>query len=151
MYKFILNSEHKGELLVSTPPQGTEEMSVSISRSKTYEGSLMSFVCGLKFVKEAKKYIDSIRFEYGIDSVIDITILIYNPKIFKYELYFKGIFNLETFNCRKDYSECDIVSGLLELTLKNRDEVSVIYDSMETVDGGVIKPYFNEYETIYLD
>ena len=151
MYKFILNSEHKGELLVSTPPQGTEEMSVSISRSKTYEGSLMSFVCGLKFVKEAKKYIDSIRFEYGIDSVIDITILIYNPKIFKYELYFKGIFNLETFNCRKDYSECDIVSGLLELTLKNRDDVSVIYDSMETVDGGVIKPYFNEYETIYLD
>ena len=151
MYKFILNSEHKGELLVSTPPQGTEEMSVSISRSKTYEGSLMSFVCGLKFVKEAKRYIDSIRFEYGIDSVIDITILIYNPKIFKYELYFKGIFNLETFNCRKDYSECDIVSGLLELTLKNRDDVSVIYDSMETVDGGVIKPYFNEYETIYLD
>ena len=151
MYKFILNSEHKGELLVSTPPQGTEEMSVSISRSKTYEGSLMSFVCGLKFVKEAKRYIDSIRFEYGIDSVIDITILIYNPKIFKYELYFKGIFNLETFNCRKDYSECDIVSGLLELTLKNRDDVSVIYDSMETVDGGIIKPYFNEYETIYLD
>jgi len=151
MYKFILNSEHKGELLVSTPPQGTEEMSVSISRSKTYEGSLMSFVCGLKFVKEAKRYIDSIRFEYGIDSVISITILIYNPKIFKYELYFKGIFNLETFNCRKDYSECDIVSGLLELTLKNRDDVSVIYDSMETVDGGVIKPYFNEYETIYLD
>ena len=151
MYKFILNSEHKGELLVSTPPQGTEEMSVSISRSKTYEGSLMSFVCGLKFVKEAKRYIDSIRFEYGIDSVIDITILIYNPKIFKYELYFKGIFNLETFNCRKDYSECDIVSGLLELTLKNRDDVSVIYDSIETVDGGVIKPYFNEYETIYLD
>lgn len=151
MYKFILNNENKGELLVKTPPIGTEEMSVSISRSKTYEACLMSFVCGLKFVKEAKTYIDDIRFNYGVDSVIDISILIYNPKTFKYEQYFKGIFNLETFNCQKDFTECDIVSGLLELTLKNRDDIVVIYDSLETVDGGTITPYFNEYELIHLD
>ena len=151
MYRFTLYHPSKGEYLLKNSPIGWEAMPITFTRSETYKSVIMSFLSGLQFVKDGKKYIDELFYTFGSDTEISIKIDIFDARGMAYYPYYKGILNLETIKINQHHTECDIVNGLLELVLKNKEEINIDYESTTDIYGNVFNITRPTFKTIHVD
>ena len=74
-FRFVLNNDVYGSMVLQEEPKGWREIEVMLKRSLEYHGIFYEAMAQLEFkCKSGKEYIDTIIEEIGIDAVIDITI-----------------------------------------------------------------------------
>lgn len=136
-FKFILNSTDYGKLKQHYAPEGWADSELTFRRDDTYKSVIETYSSNeLKFVKDAKNYIQTAYEARGIDYEINITIKIKNNATFKYQTYFTGRLDLSTYKIDATGVTCEVINTGFQQTVLNRDSVEVDLLNTKFIGGG---------------
>lgn len=169
IFRFVLNSEQSGTLILPHDPKGWDETEISITRGLQYHGFFydrnfpLEFACG-----SGKEYIDSAYEAYGVDVVINITISIscsggsgnvdspdytidysddYGSMIAgsaaQFETIFEGVLDMKSYYKTQEKTSVGLINSDFFTKVRNRLETSVELTKNESLDGDALDPMDN--------
>lgn len=138
--RYTLFHKESGSLTLKNDPQGWNEDQKEITRNKDYHGIFASFSNNLRFVGDAKDFIQSVYDVYGINAEIRLTKEILHPKTDLWVDDYSGYLDLSTREVQDNKLSCKFNSGGLEQILKARETDQLELDRETTMDGVPIEP-----------
>jgi len=138
--RYTLFHKESGSLILKNDPQGWNEDQKEITRNKDYHGIFASFSNNLRFVGDAKDFIESVYDVYGINADIRLKKEILHPKTDLWVDDYSGYLDLSTREVQDNKLSCKFNSGGLEQILKARESEQLELDRETTLDGVVIEP-----------
>lgn len=138
--RYTLFHKESGSLILKNDPQGWNEDQKEIARNKDYHGIFASFSNNLRFVGDAKDFIESVYDVYGINADIRLKKEILHPKTDLWVDDYSGYLDLSTREVQDNKLSCKFNSGGLEQILKARESEQLELDRETTLEGVVIEP-----------
>lgn len=167
IFRFTLNSETYGALVLERDPAGWKDIEIAFKRSLEYHGVFYEAMAQLEFTcKAGKEYIDRAIEEEGVDSVIEIKIQIacnsvtgsteapdysidysddYGSLISGsgapiFETLFEGVLNLSNYKQTNNITTVDLVQSDFVQKVLNRFDTTVEITKNESLDGIALTP-----------
>lgn len=150
MFRYTLNSDLLGELVLNDAPIGWESKKLILYRTE-YEGIFLQTTAELTFIRESYEYLKQLDNEYGYSAECSILIERFNGQTRGWGTELSGIIDFsEKTESTKDGKSISfkIISDDFSDKILSRAEVEIPYDRMTTIDDEVITPFTNEYQTI---
>ena len=153
MIRAILNKDQSNEIKVTDRYFSWDSRQNVLSRSQTYHGIIISESLDVSFIGDAYDYLLDLDDTYDVAATCTIDIQVQDNKSnwlddFTGYIDFTtkkedttGATKKITYNC---YST-DFANKLLE-----RENISIPYDRLETLDEETITPFTNEYGTVQI-
>jgi len=135
--QYILSNKDMGDI-VTIEPIGWTADDKEYSRHEKYHGIFPKFSNALKFVGEAKDYIQLIKDIYGIMAEIKLTRNEKHPQTDVWTLSYSGYLDLSTWGKADGQVSVKFNSGGLEQELKARDSESVEVYRTTTINDTII-------------
>jgi hypothetical protein len=138
--RYTLFHKESGSLILKNDPKGWNEDQKEIARNKDYHGIFASFSNNLRFVGDAKDFIQSVYDVYGINADIRLKKEILHPKTDLWVDDYSGYLDLSTREVQDNKLACKFNSGGLEQILKARESEQLELDRETSIDGITIEP-----------
>ncbi len=170
IFKFVLNNEIYGSLILENDPEGWRNIECILKRSLEYHGIFYEVVAQLDFrCGSGKEYIDRIILEQGIDAVIGIVIYMscsqssgvisapdysidysddYGSNITGegvpiFETLFEGVLNLSNYTQTSESTTVDLIQSDFIQKIINRFEAKVNLDKLKTLENNTVDALTN--------
>lgn len=138
--RYTLFHKESGSLILKNDPQGWDEDQKEITRNEDYHGIFTSFSNNLKFVGDAKEFIDLVDDVYGINAEVRLKKEVLHPKTDLWVEDYSGYLDLSTIETEGNKLACKFNSGGLEQILKARESDQLELERETTIDGKAIEP-----------
>jgi hypothetical protein len=166
-FRFILNSEPYGVLVLKREPDGWKDVEFLFKRSLEYHGIFNEAMAQLAFTcSSGKEYIDKAIREYGVDAQVFLTIQIScttasesqnapdysvdysddygstlnDSSLPLFETLYEGVLNLENYSQTRNSTVTDIIQSDFIQKIINRLETTVEITRNEDLDGNELSP-----------
>jgi len=135
-FRYTLLTKDDPSLTMYHAPEGWETGELTFIRDPLYKGVIESYSTdSLKFVKEAKNFIQTAYERGGIDYEITIYIDILNNS-FSYQRYFTGKLDLSTYEINSINVSCEVIPSGFQNVVLNRDDIKVDLFNTKFIGGG---------------
>lgn len=144
-YQYTL-TRGANSIVAARNPAGWDAAGITFTRNDVYNSVLRSGIPELKFVKDLKVWLDQQIKTYGIQSSVDIEILInqVNPITLAYDIvFFEGILDLKTYKKERFFTTCDCIDNSKLAKFIARDDLEVEYNRTETINGVTVDAISN--------
>lgn len=135
--RYFLSSKSIGTIQIPEPI-GWDEDEKEFGRNEDKSGVFRNLSNSLKFIKEAKDFIEIVRLTDGINAEIRLTKESKNDQTDVWETAYTGYLDLSTRGVENNQLSLRFNSGGLDSILKAREGEDVEIDRKDTIDGKVI-------------
>jgi hypothetical protein len=166
-FRFVLNSEPYGALVLQREPDGWKDIELVLKRSLEYHGIFNEAMAQLTFTcSSGKEYIDTAIEELGVDAEISILIqlscstgsgnieapdysidysddygsMAAGSGVPIFETLYEGVLNLESYSQTRNFTITDIIQSDFVQKIINRLETTVEITRNEDLDGNELDP-----------
>lgn len=133
--KYVLSCPLMQSDLEPVDPIGWKSDEKEFSRNEEYHGIFTKFSNSLKFIEDARDYINYVRELYGINAEIKLSRYEKHPHTDKWTRGYWGYLDLSTWADQNNEVSIKFNSGGLEQTIKARENELVEIDRIVTMDG----------------
>lgn len=150
MLRFQLVSDSLGtEESEGEDPIGINELSKSIKRSELYEGVVFEILLNVPFIKRKREFI-KLAYETtgGIDAIVGVNIYELNRNTRKWELWFTGQMNFNSYELTEDQVTVNIDKTGMQRDVLNLKDVDVDLETTESING-VALPAQSTLDVVY--
>lgn len=132
--RFILQNDNLGSLIVEEPI-GWNSDDKELARHKDYHGIFPKFSNNLKFIGEAKDYLQTAYDVYGINAQVRLVKDEKHPQTDELTRSYHGYLDMSTRQVENNTIALKFNSGGLEAELKSRESEAVEITRTTTLDG----------------
>lgn len=132
--RFILQNDNLGSLIVEEPI-GWNSDEKELTRHKDFHGIFPKFSNNLKFIGEAKDYLQTAYDVYGINADVRLVKDEKHPQTDEWTRSYSGYLDLSTYKLTDNQISLKFNSGGLEMELKSRESEAVEITRTTTLDG----------------
>ena len=132
--RFILQNDNLGSLIIEEPI-GWNSDDKELARHKDYHGIFPKFSNNLKFIGEAKDYLQTAYDIYGINAQVRLVKDEKHPKTDEWTRVYYGYLDMSTRQVENNAIALKFNSGGLEAELKSRESEDVEITRTTTLDG----------------
>lgn len=137
--RFILQNDNLGSLIIGEPI-GWNSDDKELARHKDYHGIFPKFSNNLKFIGEAKDYLQTAYDIYGINAQVRLVKDEKHPKTDEWTRVYYGYLDMSTRQVENNAIALKFNSGGLEAELKSRESEAVEITRSTTLDGNSLSP-----------
>lgn len=148
MYRILLNHDIEGQIEILKAPIDWKELTLNLTRSKTYRTINKKFITDLIFTFDTVAWIDNIFDKYGYYSEIGIEFYVWNNNIFDYEQMYIGILNYETYNRDSTSLTVDAINGSFDEKIFSKEDSIIDYSRLTDINGNNLD---TEYKFRYIN
>ncbi len=133
--RYTLFHKESGSLTIKNDPEGWENDDMEYARHEQYHGIFVNFSNNLRFVGDAKDFIQLVYDIYGINAEVRLKKEILHPKTDLWVDDYSGYLDLSTIQIEGNKLACKFNSGGLEQLLKARESEQVEINRNHSIDG----------------